>query len=74
LIKLKATLMNKSASIAFLIVGIMLLIFGVSAVESFSSDVSRFFTGTPTDRAIWLMIGGVLAGVIGLFGLLRGAR
>lgn len=66
--------MNKSASIAFLIVGIMLAIFGISAVESFSSDISRFFTGAPTDRAIWLLIGGILAGVIGLFGLLGRAR
>jgi hypothetical protein len=66
--------MNHSASIAFLIVGIMLVIFGISAVESFSSDVSRFFTGAPTDRAIWLLIGGVFASVIGLFGLLRRAR
>jgi hypothetical protein len=66
--------MNHSASIAFLIVGIMLVIFGISAVESFSSDVSRFFTGAPTDRAIWLLIGGVFASVIGLFGLLGRAR
>jgi len=66
--------MNRSASIAFLIVGIMLAIFGISAMESFSSDVSRFFTGAPTDRAIWLLLGGIFAGVIGLFGLLRRTR
>jgi hypothetical protein len=32
-------------SVALLVVGIVLLIWGVSATESFSSDVSQFFTG-----------------------------
>jgi hypothetical protein len=47
---------------------------GVQATNSFSSDLSRFFTGSPTDKAVWMLIGGIAAGVIGLFGLTRGAR
>lgn len=43
-----------------LIAGIVLLIFGISAMDSFSSQVSNFFTGSPTDRAVWLTIGGVV--------------
>ena len=66
--------MNKGMSVALLVVGVLLLIWGVSAMDSFSSDVSRFFTGSPTDKAVWLMVGGVGAGVVGLFGLLRGAK
>ena len=66
--------MNKGMSVALLVVGTLLLIWGVSAMESFSSDVSRFFTGSPTDKAVWLLIGGIGAAIVGLFGLLRGAK
>ena len=66
--------MNKAMSVALLVVGILLIIWGVSALESFSSDVSRFFTGSPTNKAVWLMIGGIVAGIVGLFGLLRGPK
>ena len=66
--------MNKPLSIAFLAVGILLIIFGVNATNAFSSDVSRFFTGAPTDKAIWMLIGGIVAAVAGLFGLLRSAK
>ncbi len=63
--------MNKLIFVAILVVGIVLVIYGIAASDSFSSDVSRFFTGSPTDRTIWLMIGGIVAVVVGLAGLLR---
>ena len=44
--------MNKLISLAILAGGIVLVIYGVAASKSFSSDVSRFFTGSPTDKAI----------------------
>ena len=66
--------MNTTVSIAMLVAGILLAIFGVRATKSFSSDLSRFFTGAPTDKAIWLLIGGVVVAVIGLVGLWRGAK
>ena len=66
--------MNKSISIALLVVGIVLIIWGVSASESFSSDVSRFFTGSPTDKTVWLMIGGIVTAIVGLSGLFRGTK
>jgi hypothetical protein len=66
--------MNKGMSVALLAVGIVLIIMGVSASESFSSDVSRFFTGSPTDKTVWLLIGGIAAAIVGLFGLLRGSK
>jgi hypothetical protein len=66
--------MNKSISIALLIGGIVLIILGVQATNSFSSDVSRFFTGSPTDKAVWMLIGGIVAAVVGLAGTLRGSK
>jgi len=64
--------MNKGTSIALLAAGVVLLIWGVNAANSFSSDVSRFFSGSPTNKAIWLVVGGIVAAVAGLFGLARG--
>ena len=63
--------MNKPLSIAFLVVGIILIIFGINATNAFASDVSNFFTGSPTNKAIWLLIGGIAAAILGVFGLLR---
>jgi zinc transporter ZupT len=64
--------MNKAIMLAVLAGGIVLVIYGVSASESFSSDVSRFFSGSPTDKTIWLLVAGIVAVIIGLTGLLRG--
>jgi len=64
--------MNKLISLAILAGGIVLVVFGVAATESFSSDISRFFTGSPTDKAIWMLLGGIVAIIVGLAGLLRG--
>ena len=66
--------MNKAISLAFLAGGVLLLIFGISASKSLGSDISRFFTGSPTDKAIWMLIGGVALSIIGLAGLLRGSK
>jgi hypothetical protein len=63
--------MNKLIGLVLLAGGIVLVIYGISASESFTSDESRFFTGSPTDKAIWMTIGGIAAIIIGLFGLLR---
>ena len=63
--------MNKAIGLAFLGVGIALIIFGISASDSFGSELSRFFTGTPTDKSIWLLLGGVAATAIGAVTTLR---
>jgi hypothetical protein len=66
--------MGRGISLALLIGGILLLVFGVSAADSLSSDLSNFFTGSPTDKAVWMLIGGAVLSVVGLVGLLRGPR
>lgn len=66
--------MNKILSLALLVGGIVLIIYGVNASDSVSSDISRLFTGNPTDKSIWLLIGGGVAAAIGLGGLARGSK
>jgi hypothetical protein len=66
--------MNKIASIALLIGGVVLMIIGINATNSFGSDVSRFFTGSPTDKAVWMLIGGIVATIAGLTMTLRGGK
>jgi len=63
--------MNKGLAVALLVIGVILLVFGVNAYHSASSDVSRFFTGAPSDKALWLLLGGVAIGIVGFLGLLR---
>jgi hypothetical protein len=66
--------MNKIISLALLVGGIGLIIYGINASNSFGSDFSRFFTGSPTDKSIWLLIGGIVAAAIGVGGLIRGSK
>ena len=66
--------MDKTISLAILAGGILLVIFGINASDSVSSDISRFFTDSPTDKAIWMLVGGVVVSIIGLVGLQRGSR
>jgi hypothetical protein len=70
----ETSIMNKFISLALLVGGIVLIIYGIAASDSLSSSFSRFFTGSPTDKTMWLLIGGTVAGVIGLFGMLRGSK
>jgi hypothetical protein len=63
--------MNRVFSFALLAGGILLIVLGINASNGLSSDISRFFTGSPTDRAMWLLVGGVIAAVVGVMGLTR---
>lgn len=66
--------MIKAAALALLAGGIVLLVVGINAMNSPSSDVSRFFTGAPTDRATWMLVGGAVLIAAGLAGVMRGSR
>ena len=69
-----ATAMIKPISILLLVVGVVLLVLGFIEADSISSSFSRLFTGEPTDRSIWLLLGGGLATIAGLGGLVRGSK
>ena len=66
--------MNKLVSIILLVGGIVLIVYGINASNSIGSDFSRLFTGSPTDKSVWLLIGGVVAAAVGAGGLFRGSR
>jgi hypothetical protein len=66
--------MNTAISLALLVGGIVLVVFGWNESQSVSSEVSRVFTGNPTDRSMWMIVGGAILAVLGLIGTLRGSR
>jgi hypothetical protein len=66
--------MNKTVFLVILILGVVLLAFGAIESDSISSDFSRLFTGEPTDKAVWLLIGGAVATIVGLGGMARGSK
>lgn len=65
--------MNKLISLVLLAGGVVMIVYGVNSAESVSSDVSRLFTGSSTDRTLWLLIGGVVLSVLGAGGLMSGS-
>ena len=62
--------MIKAISIALLAGGVILLYFGGQSFHSFANDMSRMFTGAPTNKTIWLIAGGIIATLAGLIGLM----
>jgi hypothetical protein len=66
--------MNRILSLALLVGGVVLIVYGINASDSLGSDFSRFFTGSPTDKTIWLLLGGTVAAVLGVGGLVRGVK
>ena len=66
--------MNRILSLVLLCLGTVLIIYGLNALDSIGSSFSRFFNGAPTDKTIWLLIGGGILFVLGAGGLLRPAK
>ncbi|WP_113906089.1 DUF3185 family protein [Aliidiomarina celeris] len=66
--------MNKIISLALLAAGVILLYFGYQEKQSVGSQVSEAITNQPTDNAIWFIIAGVVAVIIGAGGLFFAGR
>ena len=58
--------MKKVIGIALLVGGVIALVYGFKAKDSAESKVKDFFTGSPSDDAKWLLIGGSVASVVGV--------
>lgn len=57
--------MYKVFAIVILIVGVILLVYGLNSANSFSSSVTKAVSGTPTDKSLGLIIGGVAGILVG---------
>jgi LPXTG-motif cell wall-anchored protein len=66
--------MQSIVGIALLVVGVVLIVFGMQASASLGSRLSELFTGAPSDRTIWLLLAGVAAALLGIGLLLTGRR
>jgi hypothetical protein len=64
--------MNRPIGVVLLVAGVVLLVLGINSSNSVGSDFSRFFTGAPTDKAVWMLLGGIAALIAGSFMSLRG--
>jgi hypothetical protein len=56
---------SKASGLIFLVAGVALLIWGISGAESVGSSISKIFSGTPTDKSMWLIIGGAVSALLG---------
>jgi len=65
--------MRSSPVLAIILVGVGvgLLVWGITASDSLSSQTSELFQGAPSNKAIALMVVGALVGGFGLVRLLR---
>jgi hypothetical protein len=66
--------LHRIISCVLLCLGTVMLIYGFNAIDSLSSSLSRIFTGTPTDKVLWLMLTGIILFGAGLGGLARGPK
>jgi len=57
--------MKKPIAVALVVIGLILLVMGLNASDSLSSQFSELFSGSPSDKAIWLIVAGVGALVVG---------
>lgn len=66
--------MKKMISAGLLIGGLLLMYFGYQEYQSVSSEVEEFVTGSPDSNAMWMLIGGGVAAIAGLVGLVTGDK
>lgn len=60
--------------IVLLIVGVVLMIYGMNASHSAADQISNTFTGKFTHQTAWYIFGGGTVGLLGLLMVLFGAR
>lgn len=65
---------QRIAGIVLLVLGVVLLIFGLNSSNSVVDQVSEGVTGRYTDTTMWYIIGGIVLGLVGLVLTLMGAK
>ncbi len=59
--------MSKPLSLAIFAVGVILLVYGLSAGDSLASEAKEAVTGTPTDKSMILILLGAVGIIVGGF-------
>jgi hypothetical protein len=67
-------MLNRLIGLTILTIGIGLIIYGIDASNSAGSTLSRTFSGTPTNKALWMLLGGIGAAICGAVLALKPAR
>ena len=65
---------QRIVGLVLLVVGVGLFIFGMNASHSVADRLSRSFTGHFTDATTWYILGGAVAGILGVLMLAAGGR
>jgi uncharacterized membrane protein YidH (DUF202 family) len=65
---------NRSIGIVLLILGVGLLIIGINSSHSVADQVTHTFLGRFTQTTTWYILGGIVAGGVGLVLTLSGVR
>lgn len=58
--------LQRLIGIALIVGGVILFVMGLNATDSFADRWSNFFTGHFTDHTVWMMVGGVVAFLVGV--------
>ncbi|MGH7950386.1 MAG: DUF3185 family protein [Limisphaerales bacterium] len=66
--------MIRGIGAALLAAGIAAIIYGINMSNSVSSNVSKTFTGAPTDESLWFLIGGIAGAIVGIALVFRPSR
>lgn len=66
--------MKKQIGVVLLVAGIGLLVWGFNLYGAFDSHVARFFTGSPTDKTVAVLIVGAICTVLGIMQLTSKSR
>lgn len=61
----------KVVGIILLVVGVVLLGWGYNVSQSVSSQFSQAFSGSPSDKAMYLFIAGGICAALGVFQVIR---
>jgi uncharacterized membrane protein len=65
---------SRALGIVMLVVGVVLLFFGLNATDSVSDTVSEGVTGRYTDKTMWYLIGGAALAIGGALMAFFGGR
>jgi hypothetical protein len=63
--------MNRVLACVFLSLGTVLVVYGLNAVDSVGAAFSRLVSGAPSEPALWFLLAGIAASLIGAGSLFR---